>query len=122
MRALVVDDQDDIAEVLAMLLQRNGYEVETASSAFEAIEKCGAGNFDIILSDIGMPGMNGFELVRKLRQTEGGARLVIIAVTGYAVYDDRKRALHAGFDEVVTKPVGVHSLLVTIERLKKTKS
>jgi two-component system CheB/CheR fusion protein len=121
MRALVVDDHEDIAELLAMLLRRNGYEAETAESAPEAIDKCGAGNFDLILSDIGMPGMNGFELVRKLRNFPQCKSTVIIAVTGLTIYDDRKRAIHAGFDEVITKPVSEQVLLTTIAQLRKMK-
>jgi CheY-like chemotaxis protein len=121
MRALVVDDHEDIAEVLAMLLRRNGYDAETASSGGEAIEKCRAGSFDLVLSDIGMPVMNGFELARQLRTTAGCERMIMIAVTGYSIYDDRKRALHMGFDEIVTKPVGMHALMAMISQLAKTK-
>jgi two-component system CheB/CheR fusion protein len=119
MRALVVDDDGDIAELLAILLRRHGYEVETAESGFEAIDKCAVGGFDLILTDIGMPRMNGFELVRKLRET--CTSTVIIAVTGLAIHDDRKRAIHLGFDEVLTKPVSEQVLMTTIRQAGRTK-
>lgn len=119
-RVLVVDDNDDIRDALAMLLQRNGYAVETAESAFEAIGKCGAGDFEVIISDIGMPQMNGYELARKLRA--GGCKAtVMIALTGFSIYGDRARALEAGFDDLVIKPVGPRSMIAMIERLRKRK-
>jgi CheY-like chemotaxis protein len=120
-RALVVDDNDDIRDALAMLLQRNGYLVETAASAFEALEKCDgedARDFDVIISDIGMPQMNGYELAQKLR-AKGLKATVMIALTGYSIFGDRERALTAGFNDLVIKPVGPHSLIATIERLRK---
>jgi CheY-like chemotaxis protein len=120
-RALVVDDNEDISEPLALLLRRNGYETVTASSGFEAIEKCGAGDFDVIISDIGMPRMNGYELAKKLRETKSCKTTIIIALTGYSFYDDRNRALQSGFDDLIVKPFGPRSLLATIERLRKTK-
>lgn len=120
-RVLVVDDYEDIRDLLAMMLQQNGYTVETAASAFEAIEKCGAYDFEVIISDIGMPRMNGYELARKLR--DGGCEAtVMIALTGFSIYGDRARALEAGFDDLVIKPVGPHSLVATIERLRKSKT
>jgi len=118
-RALVVDDNEDISESLAMLLRRNGYAVETASSGFEAIEKCDASGFEVIISDIGMPQMNGYELARKLRQSCKST--VMIALTGYSIFGDRNRALAAGFDGLVIKPPAPHSLIALIERLRKNR-
>lgn len=120
-RVLVVDDYDDISEMLAMMLRRNGYEAETASSALEAIEKCQAGAYEVILSDIGMPVMSGYELARKLRTLPGYKLIAMIALTGLTVFGDRKGALAAGFDERLTKPVGERTLITTIERLLKAK-
>lgn len=118
-RALVVDDDDDIAEMLAQLLRRNGYAVQTASSAAEAIETCEASDFDVIISDIAMPRVSGYELARKLRAMPALKNTVMIAITGLSIYDDRNRALSAGFDEQMRKPFGVVNLLTTIERLRK---
>ena len=120
-RALVIDDNDDIAELLALLLLRNGYEVSTASSGREAVEKCAACEFDLVLCDIGLPGMNGFEVVRALRARPEYETTTIIAVTGFDIHDDRKRALNLGFDELLIKPVAVQVLMATINNLRATK-
>ena len=121
-RALVVDDNDDISELLAMLLRRHGYLVETTSSASEALAKFphgGTASFCLIVSDIGMPGMNGYELARKLRKLPQCKKVAMLAVTGFSIYGDRKRALDAGFDDLMVKPISPLSLIATIERLRK---
>ncbi len=102
---LVVDDNPDITEMLAAVLRLSGYEVSTALSAPEALRAAHERRFDVVVSDIGMPGMNGYELARALRARPdyGSARMV--AVTGFAMYDDRDRALEAGFDTHLSKPV-----------------
>jgi two-component system, chemotaxis family, CheB/CheR fusion protein len=120
-RVLVVDDYDDISEMLATMLRRNGYEAETASSSLAAIEKCQAGAYEVVLSDIGLPVMNGYELVRKLRTLPGYKSIAMIALTGLTVFGDRKAARTAGFDEQLTKPVGERTLITTIERVLRTK-
>lgn len=126
LRALVVEDNDDIAEFLALLLQRNGYQVEIASSgaaAIAAIDKVqGSESFCLIISDIGMPGMNGYELARTLRHLPECETVVMIALTGYSIYEDRARALRAGFDGLIVKPVGPRSLMATIERLQRSRN
>jgi CheY-like chemotaxis protein len=103
--ALVVDDNPDITEMLAAVLRLSGYDVSTAFSAPEALTAAHERRFDVVVSDIGMPGMNGYELARALRSRPeyGSARMV--AVTGFAMYDDRDRALEAGFDAHLSKPV-----------------
>lgn len=119
-RALVVDDYEDIAFMLATLLRREGYDVETASSAYEALDKFQGNNaFCLVLSDIGMPGMNGYELARRLRALPGCKTMVLIALTGFSIYGDRERALAAGFDDLFVKPIATHSLLATIARLRR---
>ncbi|MBV9926600.1 MAG: response regulator [Acidobacteria bacterium] len=102
---LVVDDNPDITEMLAAVLRLSGYDVSTALSAPEALKAAHERRFDVVVSDIGMPGMNGYELARALRARPdyGSARMV--AVTGFAMYDDRDRALEAGFDTHLSKPV-----------------
>ena len=102
---LVVDDNPDITEMLAAVLRLSGYDVSTALSAAEALSAAHERRFDVVVSDIGMPGMNGYELARALRARPeyGSARMV--AVTGFAMYDDRDRALEAGFDTHLSKPV-----------------
>ena len=119
--ALVVDDHDDIAELLALLLRRNGYEVVTALSGREAIDKCAGCKFDVVLCDLGMPGINGFEVVRALRARAEYRQVPIIAVTGYDIYDDRKRALDLGFNDLLVKPVAMQVLMATIKNLRPKK-
>ncbi len=117
-RALVVDDAPDISEMLAMLLRHEGYEVVTASSALGALDAARDEHFDVIVSDIGMPGMNGYELAGALRALPDYSAVPMIAVTGFAMYGDRERALQSGFNAFITKPLNPMALVEIIERLR----
>ena len=108
--ALVVDDSPDIATMLGAALRHAGYDVATAYSAREALTAAFARHFDLVVSDIGMPGMTGYELARTLRATPEYASVPMVAVTGFAMYGDRDRALEAGFDDHLSKPVDPGSL------------
>lgn len=119
-RALVIDDYEDNAEVLAMLLRRKGYDAEFVLSGAEALEKCRTERFDVVVSDIGMPEMNGYEVARSSRTCAGG-KPVLIAMTGLTVPGDRVRATAAGFDALMRKPLNPDLLLMTIERLLRKK-
>jgi CheY-like chemotaxis protein len=79
-----------------------GYEVATASSASEAIALAKENQFDIVISDIGMPEMNGYQLAEVLRGLADYESVPMVAVTGYSMFDDRNRSLNAGFNEHVT--------------------
>lgn len=116
-RALVVDDVADVTEMLAVLLTHAGYEVETASSAVAALASAGKAQFDVIISDIGMPQMNGYELARELRGMPGYEAVPMVALTGYSKFDDRQRSLDAGFNAHLTKPIEPRELLDLIEQL-----
>lgn len=116
-RALVVDDVADVTDMLAVLLTHAGYEVSTASSAREAISLAREHSFDMIISDIGMPEMNGYELARALRLLPDYRTVPMVAVTGYSMFDDRDRSLNAGFNEHVTKPIDPRAFLELIEQL-----
>ena len=118
-RALVVDDAPDVAEMVGMMMRVAGYEVETALSAPEALELARSDRFDVVISDIGMPVMNGYEFAERLRLTPGYAAVPLIAVTGFTMYDDRARALTAGFDDFLAKPINTTDLLGAVERLRK---
>jgi CheY-like chemotaxis protein len=115
--ALVVDDVDDVTEMLYVLLTNAGYEVATASRALEAIALAREHQFDVVISDIGMPEMNGYELARALRSMPGYENIPMVAVTGYSMFDDRTRSLTAGFNEHVTKPIDPRAFLQLIEQL-----
>ena len=115
--ALIVDDIDDVTEMLSVLLTNAGYEVVTASRAREAITLCREQQFDVVISDIGMPEMNGYELAKALRSLPGYENIPMVAVTGYSMFDDRTRSLTAGFNEHVTKPIDPRAFLQLIEQL-----
>ena len=117
-RALVVDDAPDVTEMLSFVLRYAGYEVVPAFSGAQALDAARAGCFDVVVSDIGMPGMSGYELAAQLRALEDYQGTPLIAVTGFSMYDDRDRALASGFDAFVNKPVNPRELVSLIERLR----
>ncbi|MBA3767182.1 MAG: response regulator [Acidobacteria bacterium] len=117
-RALVVDDVPDVTEMIALFLQHAGYETVMAFSAPDALEMARSEKFDVVVSDIGMPGMNGYELAEALRGIPDYSTVPMIAVTGFSAFDDRKRALQSGFNEHMTKPINPASLLELIQRLR----
>lgn len=116
-RALVVDDVADVTEMLSVLLTHAGYKVTTASSAAAAISLAQEERFDVIISDIGMPQMNGYELARAVRELSGYEAVPMVALTGYSKFDDRQRSLDAGFNAHLTKPIEPRELLDLIEQL-----
>jgi CheY-like chemotaxis protein len=117
-RALVVDDAPDVTEMIAMFLQHAGYEPVMAFNATEALNAARTGQFDVVVSDIGMPGMDGYELAVALRKLPNCSTIPMIAVTGFSMYDDRGRALQSGFNAHLTKPINPRTLLELIERLR----
>jgi CheY-like chemotaxis protein len=117
-RALVVDDAPDVTEMIATLLQHSGYQAVMAFSAAEALAAARAGRFEVIISDIGMPGMNGYDLAVALRALPEYQNVPMIAVTGFSMYDDRGRALESGFNAHMTKPINPMSLLDLIKSLR----
>jgi CheY-like chemotaxis protein len=104
-RVLVVDDNRDAAESLGMLLEMDNCTVALAFDGPQALKMLDNFRPDIALLDIGMPGMDGYELARRIRATPQGARLMLVALTGWGQADDKKRAAEAGFNEHLTKPV-----------------
>jgi CheY-like chemotaxis protein len=116
-RALVVDDVADVTDMLEVLLTHAGYEVVTASSAADALAIARHDRFDVVISDIGMPEMNGYELAQALRSVQGYETIPMVAVTGYAMFNDYERSLHSGFNAHMTKPIDPRALLELIEQL-----
>jgi CheY-like chemotaxis protein len=104
-RILVVDDNSDSAESLALLLRLNGSEAKTAHDGMEGIAAAQSFHPDVVFLDIGMPRLNGFDACRRIREQPWGKRMAIIAVTGCADDEDRRRAKESGFDHVFVKPV-----------------
>ena len=115
--ALVVDDVSDVTDMLSVLMTHAGYDVSTASSAQDALALAREHHFDVIISDIGMPEMNGYQLAQALRSLPGYEAVPMVAVTGYSMFDDRNRSLVAGFNEHVTKPIDPRAFLELIEQL-----
>ena len=104
-RVLVVDDNEDAANSLAMILKLGGHETASVYTAVDALERAAAFRPDVVLLDIGLPGMDGYEVAQKMRELPGLRDIRLVAVTGYGRSDDRMRARDAGFDDHLTKPV-----------------
>jgi signal transduction histidine kinase/CheY-like chemotaxis protein len=116
-RVLLVDDNHDALDMLAQLLRSEGHEVQVAGHAAQALALLEHWTPDVALLDLGLPGMDGFELARRLRASPRWRLLPLVAVTGYGHEADRERALAAGFDEHLVKPVDAQALAKVIERL-----
>ncbi|HEY8942863.1 MAG TPA: response regulator, partial [Polyangiaceae bacterium] len=123
-RALVVDDDRDGRELVVAALSQFGAEVTGASSAAEALERISNERFDVLVSDIGMPGEDGYTLIRKVRalSSDAGRRLPALALTAFAGNEDRARALAAGFDVHTAKPVEPTELVLMVARLLDKRS
>jgi len=104
-RILVVDDIRDNADSLVRLLIAMGYEAKAAYSGEEAIEQAGAFLPDMAFIDIGMPGLDGYETVRRMRQQRESIHLILVALTGWTNPEDKRQAYAAGFDLHVGKPM-----------------
>ena len=114
---LVVDDVPDVTEMIELLLKHAGYDVSTAESAQDALLLARRNHYDLVISDIGMPDMNGYELAAALRELAAYNKTPLIAVTGYSEYDDRGRAVRAGFNVHLTKPIEPTQLLTLMREL-----
>jgi PAS domain S-box-containing protein len=110
LRVLVVDDNRDSAESIALLAEIWGHEVLTAHDGPSALETAAAHRPDVVLLDIGLPGMDGYEVARRLREGRGEGEMVLIAMTGYGMEEDRRRSREAGFDHHLVKPVDPEAL------------
>ena len=113
-RILVVDDNKDAADSMGLALELAGHDVRTAYDGHEALELAPAFAPEVLLLDLGMPGLNGFEISRHIRQQPWGTSLALIAVTGWGQEQDRRRTAEAGFDAHLTKPVGTADLLTAL--------
>jgi CheY-like chemotaxis protein len=104
-RILIADDNADLAESMAMLLRLEGHEVRIALDGASALDLAEKFEPNAALLDIGLPGLNGYNLARELRSRQNGRGLLLIAATGYGQPEDRVRAYDAGFDRHMVKPV-----------------
>jgi PAS domain S-box-containing protein len=115
-RVVIIDDNRDAAETMSMLAQRFGAATRTAHDAASGVAAVQEFQPDIVFLDIGMPGMDGYEACRRIRQQASQAAIVIVAVTGWGQSQDKQRALEAGFDAHLTKPVDATSVARLLER------
>lgn len=118
LRLLIVDDNRDAAISMAMLLRLRGYEVQVAHSGSAAFEVLETYLPDAVFLDIGMPGMDGFEAARRLRQQPRLKNLLLIALTGWGQQEDRRRTAEAGFDHHLVKPPKLESVEHVLAQLK----
>jgi len=117
LRMLIVDDNRDSAESLAMLQQMSGHETRTAHDGVHALAAAAEFQPDVVLLDIGLPGMDGFEIARRLREIPGLEKTFIAAMTGYGSEEDRQRTREAGFNEHLVKPVDPKLLQTLLKNL-----
>jgi len=111
-RILVVDDEPKICRMIVALLSRGGYAVDTCLDGTEALEKFRAARFDLVISDLRMPGVNGFDLIRQLKALQPD--LPVIAVTGHATTDTAVHALQSGADDYIPKPFNIEKVRETV--------
>lgn len=116
MRLLVVDDDEDCREILLTILSAHGAVVRCAANATEGLIKFQEEPPDVLISDIGMPGVDGYEFIRSIRGLSdiGGGKVPAIALTAYSRIEDRELALRAGFTLHISKPVDLHRLVSAV--------
>jgi CheY-like chemotaxis protein len=115
-RILIVDDNATNLKLVAYLMKASGYTVDTALDAESAIVAIRNHHPDVILMDIQLPGIDGLELTRRLKADPATRDIVIVAVTAYAMKGDQTKALAAGCDDYITKPIDTRALPETIAR------
>jgi two-component system CheB/CheR fusion protein len=120
-RIVVVDDSQEVLTPFAELLRMEGAEVAAVSTAGEAFGLLSTGDYDTLLSDIGMPDMDGLALIERVRATAKARDVVAVALTGFGRRQDERQALKAGFDAHLSKPVSMSALLGTLERIGRVR-
>ncbi|WP_229425077.1 MULTISPECIES: ATP-binding protein [unclassified Massilia] len=113
-QVLLIEDNIDACETLKAFLDMEGHETSMAHDGARGLDMLLAGQFDVVVCDIGLPGMDGLEVVSRLRAAPGGTRPVAIGLSGYGQAEDRARALGAGFDHYLVKPVDPDALLALV--------
>jgi signal transduction histidine kinase len=111
---LLIEDNEDGREMMATMLGAYGYSVQQAADGIHGVQMAHAGAPDVALVDIGLPGIDGYEVARRLRKEAATRHIKLIALTGYGLADDQRRVLEAGFDMHLVKPVDINNLLEAI--------
>ena len=118
-RVLLVDDYPDVLEMWGLYLRLKGYEVDTAADGFEAVERAHEHVPDVVVLDLGLPGLSGCEVAERLREAADTAEVPLIAATGYA--NRIAEARHSGFDAIMLKPCAPADLEQEIKRQLNSK-
>jgi CheY-like chemotaxis protein len=105
LQVLVVEDNRDAADVLSLLVQMLGHDARVAYSGTDGVRQATSWRPDVVFCDIGLPGIDGFEVARRLRRQPGAEQALLVAVTAYGGDEDRKKGHEAGFDHYLVKPV-----------------
>lgn len=116
-RILIVDDKASSRELLRAVLEKQGYQVTEAADGDEALKKARSEGPDLVLLDLQMPVRNGYEVLEEMRRDPRFATVPIVAVTASAMQGDREKALAAGFNSYLTKPLTLNNLRSEIQRL-----
>jgi CheY-like chemotaxis protein len=122
LRILIVDDNRDGADSLGMMLRLMGNEIRTAYDSEEAVAAAGEFRPAVVLLDIGLPRLNGYEACRRIREQPWGKNMVLIAVTGWGQEEDRRLSHEAGFDKYMVKPVDPQGLMKLLGELGEVKA
>lgn len=120
-RVLIVDDNPTNLKLVAYLVKANGYEVDTAGDAESALAAIAVNRPRVILMDLQLPGVDGLELTRQLKADPATRDIAIIALTAYAMKGDQEKAVEAGCDDYVTKPIDTRALPELIARYAKAR-
>lgn len=116
-RILLVEDNELNRDMLMRRLQKRGYHMDSAANGKEGLQKADASRPDLILLDLSLPEMDGWEVLRRLKSNAGLREIPVVALTAHALVSDRERAIEAGFDEYDIKPVELPRLLHKMETL-----
>ena len=117
-RVLIADDNRDVTEVFEVMLTLMGHTVESAHDGMEAVEKAASFHPDVIMLDIGMPNLNGYDAARRIRETDTGKKAVLIAITGWGDAKDKRQSEEAGFNHHLVKPVDPLALVELLNSLQ----
>jgi two-component system, chemotaxis family, CheB/CheR fusion protein len=119
-RILIVDDNRDSATSLAVLLKLSGHETHTAFGGLEAVEAAANLRPEVVLLDIGLPNLNGYEVCRRIRGQTGGKGMLLVALTGWGQEEDRQKCRDAGFDSHLVKPVALPDLMTLLAKFQSS--
>ena len=115
-KILIVDDNEKNRYLISFILEKNGFEVVTATDGFEGVEAARKQRVDLVIMDIKMPKMDGYEATREIRKLEDYQSVQIIALTSYAMAEDKKKALEAGCDGYIAKPINPETFMDEIRK------